>query len=272
MKSKVYFWGVVFFLSCHVLEQSAIAQGCKPTPISPPLKVKIIEKWKNRHAEKGVVPGCWLLIQKEQKIQDYVFTAYESLCEKVGSEILVEEKKLCCEKDPEKADFLCQMKTFNPMARVGLLSGEVFPSSFTLSELEDFMSIIPQSGFRIYLYVQRLVDKIQQPQVALPLRKYRWSLNHHFSTTDSKDEKAALAFLFTKLKWSDFLMSQLATAMWQSQHPMLFGAQVEILKLLAQSPQTKNEWLPFAIQFKNTLQNPQLKAEVERELKSLTQP
>lgn len=166
----------------------------------PSEKIQVLETWKARHVQEGLLDGCILKTQSQDKSKSYAYTSYGFICDlKQNESIEVHRQSACCDSG-DVGDFVCGVKPVNSLTGVPQISTSLLPAVPDKRAIPNLMQSFQKSGFRAENIATRLIEYSKFPELKIEILKHLPRLKELFRDSNSPELKAAIAKLLLQVE------------------------------------------------------------------------
>lgn len=216
--------------------------------------VKVVDRWAVRHVNDGTVSGCLAEFQlSDGKGSFTAYTAYDFICALPADEkISVRQNFACCDTG-DQGDYVCGIKTINPIAMKGQTSIAVVPAKPDRRAIPDMMTRLERVAWiGARNITDRLADYAAVPELRAEIVPLIPRLRALMASAERDEKKAAIAQLLLRLDDKNGADPggnlDLALKILQGAHFGDFGAdEKQALALLQKHPESGEKAVPILV-------------------------
>lgn len=163
--------------------------------------VTVSDHWAVRHVNDGIVSGCLAEFQLSGGKGSFTaYTAYDFICGLPADEkITVRQNFACCDTG-EQGDYVCGIKTINPLAMKGQTSIAVVPAQPDRRAIPDMMQRLEKTEWiGAKNIAERLGDYAAVPELKAEVAALVPRLRALMASAGRDEKKAAIAQLLLRL-------------------------------------------------------------------------
>lgn len=163
--------------------------------------VTVADHWLVRHVREGSVTGCLAEFKSADGKSDFTaYTAYDFICALPADEkITVRQNFACCDTGDD-GDYVCGIKTLNPLAMKGQTSIAVLPAKPDRRAIPDLMTRLEKvEWIGAKNITERLAEYATVPELKAEVMALIPRLRELMASAERNEKKAAIAQLLMRL-------------------------------------------------------------------------
>lgn len=163
--------------------------------------VTVADHWLVRHVREGSVNGCLAEFKSADGKSDFTaYTAYDFICALPADEkITIRQNFACCDTGDD-GDYVCGIKTINPLAMKGQTSIAVVPAKPDRRALPDLMTRLEKvEWIGAKNITERLAEYASVPELKAEVMALIPRLRELMASAERNEKKAAIAQLLMRL-------------------------------------------------------------------------